>query len=197
MQLLFRRYGSLTNFNRVIASYKEIGERTSIRPGTVRNVIERFHAMGNRYGVRPHDKRPRMIPRHAEEWLCHWNTLFNMRYLPMRERARKCKERFGLARCTGGAVMHCYKSNGVSYKKPGKVNRLSEERELRLMQERIAFARKLQRLIDRGADVCYLDETTFNIWDAPKRTWMQKACSMVVPINRQKLHNITLYGAIG
>ena len=47
MQLLFRRYSSLTNFNRVIASYKEIGERTSIRPATVRNVIERFHAMGN------------------------------------------------------------------------------------------------------------------------------------------------------
>ena len=79
--------------------------------------------------------------------------------------------------------MAVYHNNNASYKKPGKANRISDERELDLIHERIAFARKIQRLIDRGADLCYMDETSFNIWDPPKRTWMQKACKMIVPIN--------------
>ena len=55
----------------------------------------------------------------------------------------------------------------------------------------------MNQLIARDADICYMDETTFNIWDPPKRTWMQKKCKMIVPINLKKLQNITLYGAIG
>ena len=80
---------------------------------------------------------------------------------------------------------------------PGRANRLSEEREHKLIKERIAFARRLNNLMSRDADICYMDETTFNIWDPPKRTWMQKNCKMIVPINLKKLQNITLYGAIG
>ena len=93
------------------------------------------------------------------------------------------KREYGLAKCTGIAVATVYKKNNIAYKQPGKTNRLSEEREKALVHERILFARRLKRLIDKGADICYMDETTFNIWDPPKRTWMKKDCRMVVPIN--------------
>ena len=61
----------------------------------------------------------------------------------MRDRAKQCKQKFGLEKCTENGVKAVYKKNGVSYKKPGKANRLSDEREHKLIKERIAFARRL------------------------------------------------------
>ena len=47
--LLLRRYESLKSFKKVIASYKDIGDATGVREATVRQVINRFHANGNKY----------------------------------------------------------------------------------------------------------------------------------------------------
>ena len=90
--LLWHRYGSATSFKEIIASYSSIARVTGVRACTVRNVIERYHANGNRFtrnwGAQ---KNKSMIPRHAAEWLCDWKTLYDMRYLPMPARARVCK----------------------------------------------------------------------------------------------------------
>ena len=70
-----------------------------------------------------------MIPKHAAEWLCKWQTLQDMRYLTLKQRAKIVKRLYGLAKCTHAAVLKVYQENGITYKMPGKTNRLSEERE--------------------------------------------------------------------
>ena len=142
--LLKHRYGSTKSFKKIIKSYQDIEKITGVRYGTVRNIIARYHNNGNRYvqkGTRIYSRT--MIPSHAAEWLCKWDTLYNMRYLTMQARAKICKKEFGLPKCTANAVIRVYKNNGISYKLPGKANRLSDEREHKLIKERIAFARRL------------------------------------------------------
>ena len=49
LTLVARRYGSLTDFSKVVARYCDIARATGVKKDTVRNVILRFHKNGNRF----------------------------------------------------------------------------------------------------------------------------------------------------
>ena len=64
--LVLHRYGSLENFDKIIASYGDISLKTRVNKCTVRNVIERYHANGNQFKkIRKKARYRMMIPRHA------------------------------------------------------------------------------------------------------------------------------------
>lgn len=47
------------------------------------------------------------------------------------------------------------------------------------------------------ANVIYMDETTFQLWNKPQRTWMSREEPVVAPLNFSRLKSVTLFGAIG
>ena len=42
-----------------------------------------------------------------------------------------------------------------------------------------------------------MDETTFQVWNKPAKTWMPREKSVDAPLNNQFLSSVTLYGAVG
>lgn len=76
--------------------------------------------------------------------------------------------------------------------------RLSEQKELIRIQERITFSVTVDKLQRSGSDIIYMDETTFQVWASPNRTWMGDGMLRVAaPLNKSYLKSVTVFGALG
>lgn len=125
--------------------------------------------------------------------------LNELRFLSIKRRAALLTKRFRI-RILPKTLDRIYRRNKVSYRQAKKETRLSDERELQLMHERNQFAIRLKKLIEqgRGQDgLIYMDETTFQLWEKPKKTWMSSDCQVIAQLNNRKLESVTLFGAIG
>ena len=49
LHLVARRYGSITDFSQIVARLCDMSRATGIHEDTIRKVISRYHANGNRY----------------------------------------------------------------------------------------------------------------------------------------------------
>ena len=56
---------------------------------------------------------------------------------------------------------------------------------------------QLASLIDDGADIVYVDETTFNTHLRATRTYLYPEHPVNIEVSNRRLHGVTLYGAIG
>ena len=116
--------------------------------------------------------RPRRLPDHVEAELISREILNDMRFLPLRRRVELIRREHGIEIGASG-LGKMYRRHGVKYLQAKVVKRLGNAHEARLEQQRIAFARKLSSLQEqrRGDRIIYMDETTFQIWPKPSRTW--------------------------
>ena len=87
-------------------------------------------------------------------------TLIDMRFLPIRERAVRHSEDMGI-RVTHVQLKRIYKKFGVRFRQPKVSIRLPDAREEQLIPERIIFAERLGRLIRARRNIVYADEATF------------------------------------
>ena len=75
---------------------------------------------------------------------------------------------------------------------------MSPAHEARLDRERVAFARRLHTLQEQhGDNVIYMDQTTFQLWPKPTKTWQFGQASIAAPENMKFLSAVTLFGAVG
>lgn len=74
---------------------------------------------------------------------------------------------------------------------------MPEHRKIAILEERAVFAVKLARLITQGRDIIYMDETTFNNYMRPRKTYMYPECPVTSEISLTRIGGVTLYGAIG
>ncbi len=90
----------------------------------------------------------------------------------------------------------CYREFGATYRKPQIVYRSKNERQQELCQSQQQFSMELTRLIiDRPMlDIVYIDETTFNIWQAPSRIWLKPGMKVEIP--NQRGQSISMIGAL-
>ena len=115
--LLARRYGSLTDFSKVVARYCDISRATGLHRATVRNAIKLFHKRGDRYercrdNVRPVG-RPRVIPEDLEAQLTSYETLNDMKFLSIPRRVEIIRREFNWT--LGEKTLRMiYKRNGVT-----------------------------------------------------------------------------------
>ena len=107
-----------------------------------------------------------------EAELIKWEKLNEMRFLSLQRRTELIRREYGIV--VGTAVLaELYRRNGIRYLQAKRFTRVTDVHEVRLQQERIAFARKLKGLQDEGlgGQLIYMDETTFMIWPKPAKTW--------------------------
>ena len=88
------------------------------------------------------------------------DVLTKMRFLPMRERAKRHAQQFGI-RMTVFHLRYIYERHGVRFRQPKVSARLPDAKEEALIPQRILFAEKMKGLIDAGRVIIYADETTF------------------------------------
>ena len=93
-----------------------------------------------------------------------------MRFLSVDRRIALIEQRWGIS--VGKHILtDCYKRNGVTHRQAKVGTRLSIAKERALLTERIAFARKLLRWMQTNTPLIFFDETTFQIWVKPGKTW--------------------------
>ena len=199
--LLARRYGSLHDFSKVVARWCDIAKATGVHVDTCRKAVKMYHERGNKFKldrVRPiNAPRVRVIPAEIEAQLASYETLKEMRFLSLPRRRELIMREYGVY-FGKHALRRLYKRNGISFKQAKSKRRLEPAREQRYELERIAFARKLHGLQQTCADqIIYLDQTTFQIWPKPVKTWQLKDAPIAAPENYKFMSAVTLYGAVG
>ena len=173
--LVARRYGSLHDFSKVVARWCEISKATGMHRDTIRMAVLLYHKRGNRFfkcnSTNFAMGRPRTVPQDVEALLTSKKTLYEMRFLSLARRTELIRREQGIE-LAPRTLATMYKRNGVKYLQAKKAKRLSSAHEFRIEQERIAFARKLDGLLrEDPAQVVYMDQTTFQIWPKPTKTW--------------------------
>ena len=153
LDLIRRRYGSLTDFSHARASYSAISRATGMLHETVRSAILLFHKKGDRYAKNSMfghgGGRPRTVPAHIEAELITEEALNDMRYLTLAGRAELIRRKRGL-KVEQSVLGALYRRNGIWLSEQlGRTPRLTKPQKAALRQGRIAFARRLQRLLQR------------------------------------------------
>ena len=67
--LVALRYGSLTDYSRVINSYQEISRQTGLHPNTIYQAVTRYHRNGDCYRKAKLGRRPRHLLTDAQKAL--------------------------------------------------------------------------------------------------------------------------------
>ena len=201
LNLVARRYGSLHDFSRVVARWCDISRATGLHVDTIRKAIGLFHKKGDRYvasnGSTCAVGRPRTVTAEFEARITTREKLYEMRFLSLARRVELIRREYGVS--LGVDLLSAiYKRNGVRYLQAKKKKRTTPAHEARLEQERIVFARKLDGLQRNcGRDLIYMDQTTFQIWPKPSKTWQRGAETISAPENYSYISSVTLFGAVG
>ena len=89
-----------------------------------------------------------------------------------------------------------YREFGAKYIKPKIVYRSKYERQIELMAQQQQFSQAILRNIMHcpEVEIVYIDETTFNLWQAPSRVWLKEGMRIELPNTRGQ--SITMIGAI-
>ena len=93
-------------------------------------------------------------------------------------------------------MWRCYQEFGAKYVKPKIVYRSKNERQAELCAQQQAFTETIVNLTMHQPDVeiVYIDETTFNLWQAPSRVWLKEG--MRIELTDRRGQSITMIGAI-
>ena len=133
---------------------------SGVAASTVRANILRYHRNGNRFKPRTGQGRKSLIPLHIQQQIVSQEMLTAMRFLPIRERARRHSVDMNI-RLSLYQLKLIYKRHKVRFRQPKVSARLPDGKEMELVPERILFAERMKRLLDDGRVVVYLDEATF------------------------------------
>ena len=119
-----------------------------------------------------------------------------MRHLSLAQRAEVLKQRLNIPKLSAMTVWRYYQEFGAKYIKPKIVYRSKNERQKELCEQQQKFSQEILRLVMHHAEVeiIYIDETTFNIWQAPSRVWLKDGMRVELPNSRGP--SITMIGAV-
>ena len=118
-----------------------------------------------------------------------------MQHLSLTKRVALLKKRYGITVKTG-KLRYFYKKHKVKW-----VNTLyklyGEDATPELKRrEREDFASELEKIIDCGAPLIYLDETTFTSWMHSRKAWAPAGHPLKVTMTKKHGSNFTLIGAL-
>ena len=194
LALVQLRYGSTSDFRQEIMSFKEVAKVSGVAIATVRDCLRRFHKNGDRFLPRRSRVAKAELPAELKQRMVSEEALVAMRFLPVRERAKRHSEELGVP-ISHHQLRMVYKEHRIRFRQPKAVIRLGDERELELVPERILYAEKMLAMMAEGRAVIYADETTFQATVKPPKTWMGDQ-RLAAPKNRLHLQSVTVFGAV-
>ena len=124
--LVARRYGALDDFSQIIAGWGEISKQTGVNKDTIRKAVTRFHKNGDRWlpvnAAYNNVGAPRLLSASIEAEITSWQTLNDMRFLPMRRRLELIRREHGIA-VSLNTLRRVYKRRGVRFLQAKAVKR--------------------------------------------------------------------------
>jgi transposase len=118
------------------------------------------------------------------------------RHLSLAQRAEVLRRDMKLPNLSAMTVWRVYQELGAKFIKPKIVYRSKNERQKELCEKQQQFSSELiKTMIDfPKVEIVYVDETTFNLWQAPSRIWLKPGMRVELP--NQRGHSISMIGAI-
>ena len=196
-RVIYMRFGSLDCMEKAWLTSKEVFMRTGVRPSTQYNIIKRWLMNGKQIITRVNQRGPdKMLAYDDRAYIANPKTLMQQRHLNLTQRAQVIKEKLQLPKLSASTIWRVYGEFGTKYIKPKIVYRSKNERSKELCAQQQQFSQEILRLIMHCPDVeiVYIDETTFNLWQAPGRVWLKEGMRVELP--NQRGQSITMIGAI-
>ena len=102
--LLLHRYGSITDFSKVIASFSVVAKATGIASPTIHRAIHRYHRNGDCFVEAKvvYKGRRKKVPAAVEKELCSYEVLTEMRFLPLMRRTHLIETKYGIELSVSG-----------------------------------------------------------------------------------------------
>ena len=119
-------------------------------------------------------------------YIANPKTLMEQRHLSLDQRAEVIKRELNLPKLSGITVWRVYREFGAKYIKPKIVYRSKNERQKELCAQQQMFSQQLLRTIMHcpEVEIVYIDETTFNLWQATSRVWLKEGMRIELPNSR-------------
>jgi transposase len=161
--IVYLRFDSLEDFTRVARSTYKIAAMLKLRPTTVNRIINRY--IRNDYKVV--DRRTLRtgvyLPPDVADELASTELLTQWAPYSLSLRVTMIEHKYGI-KLSYSALRKFYRDNGITVRKPHTIPWRSFHQRPGLPAERRDFCVKLTTLIGMGESVCYVDQTSFNLW---------------------------------
>ena len=195
--VIFLRFGSLDSMERAHHTSKEVFQQTGVKPSAQYMMIKRWIQNGMRVVSRVSQRGPgKMLSYSDRVYIANPKTLMTQRHLSLAQRAEVLRRDMNLPNLSAMTVWRVYQELGAKFIKPKIVYRSKNERQKELCEKQQQFSSELiKTMIDfPKVEIVYVDETTFNLWQAPSRIWLKPGMRVELP--NQRGHSITMIGAI-
>ena len=197
LKIINLRYGSLDNFDNVVASYYSIGKKINMSQCTVRFVCLKFVAYD--HDLKRLVNKPKRvfqkIPDNVQLFLLDPSVLDLWAPYSIMERNELLYNAMGL-RISHQTLWDFYKANGVKFRTGISVYRSEKTRSKEIRAKRIAFAQLLGNLVRMDKPLIWQDETTYHSWMQKTKSWSLDSHPILHARNNKRLAT-TVYGAFG
>lgn len=191
------RFGSLTDFTRIVSSMADISRRLRLPTCTVCVALKRFESRGFdllrflpwRLPIGVGNKIPADIKALLLSDLC----LKAWAPYSLNERCAILKRTFNLS-LSISCLLAFYKANDVSWKNAQCINESALKYRPEIELERTKFAKLLANIIIADRPLIYVDETTSNSEMYKKKAWSRKGTRVQVTRSNTR-YNCTVYSA--
>ena len=147
-------------------------------------MIKRWIQNGMRVVSRVSQRGPgKMLSYSDRVYIANPKTLMTQRHLSLAQRAEVLRRDMNLVNLSEMTVWRVYQELGAKFIKPKIVYRSKNERQKELCEKQQQFSSELiKTMIDfPKVEIVYVDETTFNLWQAPSRIWLKPGMRVELP----------------
>lgn len=132
-RVIWLRFGSLDQFERMHYTSKEVFQMTGVRPSTQYMIIKRWLQHGKRVISLVSLRGPvKMLSYSDRVYIANPRTLMEQRHLNLQQRAEVIKRELDLPKLSAMTVWRVYREFGAKYIKPKIVYRSKNERQKEL-----------------------------------------------------------------
>ena len=122
-----------------------------------------------------------MLSYSQQLFLSNPRTLREWSHLSLMQRAALVRERYDLPSFTYQTLANYYKRLGIRYHKPQFAYTHKDVNEGRILKEQQDVCRQILRYqMEERMELLYIDETTFNVWQAPNRCWVKEGMTITL-----------------
>ena len=192
------RFGNPIDTSRTCMSYQDIGKRVRRPAMTVHSVLRRwlFHnrtKYDGRINNGQHVAAKAKLQGEVKDFLLSKQTLSDWAQHGLEDRCALLETSKGV-KVSWQVLRNFYKRHGVRY----LFGNYAYQQSLAVKRSLVLdFSVELAQLISDDKVIAYFDESAFNMWIRPRKTWHNPDEPVTIMINKDRGHNVTVYGAIG
>ena len=157
-----------------------------IKCGAQHNIIKRWRDRNFQIVSHLSNRgKVKMLSEEQQLWIVNPTTLKEQSHLPLRIRAKIIRTRFNLKSFSQNTLRDYYLRRKVRFRRPTYDYQQKHTRAAELQLQQQQFIKELGTCMKEGKrEILYVDESTFNLWQYPNRSWLAKGMTVTLAEKR-------------